>query len=59
MEQPPSCSCFTIIFTVLQEALLILAVNPATKTIPKRRVQMSTVMTTQAEPQQRYIISQY
>lgn len=33
MEQPPSCSCFTVIFTVLQEAVLVLAVNPAAERI--------------------------
>lgn len=33
MEQPPPCSCLAVIFTVLQEAVLVLAVDPAAERI--------------------------
>ena len=31
MEKSPSCGCLAVVFTVLQEAVFVLAVNPATE----------------------------
>lgn len=33
MEQSPPCGCLAVVFTVLQEAVLVLAVNPMTERI--------------------------
>lgn len=37
MEQSPPCGCLAVVFAVLREAVLVLAVNPTTERIATAR----------------------